>query len=78
MEFLYAPVTGAFLLRFGRGDALTPSLIAAPLPGGHMDKREMFSIVKQSKSKTVMANAFRRALGIEEYPTKPKRRYRGR
>lgn len=41
-----------------------------------MDKLEIISLVRKSNSGTVMANAFRRALGIEEYPVKPRRRKR--
>ena len=41
-----------------------------------MDRLELLKIVKQSNQKTYMANAFRRALGIEEYPVKPRRRKR--
>ena len=60
-------------LRRGGSYSFSPSRL---IRKGIMDKLELLSIVKQSKSKTTMANAFRRALGIEEYPVKPRRRKR--
>lgn len=65
-----------FLSRDCGAAALTPSLRRASVRKGIMDKLEIMGLVRKSNSKTVMANAFRRALGIEEYPVKPRRRKR--
>lgn len=60
-------------LRRGGSYSFSPSRL---IRKGIMDKLEIISLVRKSNSGTVMANAFRRALGIEEYPVKPRRRKR--